>query len=101
MLTKINPKNKQVIANAIKNEGKYGGEFDFISAQFKNHYVKKSSLTPKVIEAILTKIVNERVFEQPGWLEGIMLYSDDYFMYEKGVRAFCFSDEDVNSVSSA
>ena len=92
----INPDDEAEVVEAIKSDPmlvNIGNDNSFmIAAQFKNSNMKTSRLTPQEIEVILTKICDERQFEHLGWPAVINIsYSDDFFMYEKGVRSFCFS----------
>ena len=91
----INPDDEEEVVEAIKSDPMFvnigSGSSFMIAAQFKNSNMKTSRLTPQEIEVILTKLCNEREFEHLGWPEINISYSDDFFMYEKGVRSFCFS----------
>lgn len=94
---KINPDDEAEVVEAIKTDPMLAnigsGNSFMIAAQFKNANMKTSRLTPPEIETILTKICDERQFERPGycWPPIDISYSDDFFMFEKGVRSFCFS----------
>ena len=91
----INPDDEAVVVEAIKSDPMLvnigSGSSFMIAAQFKNSNMETSRLTPQEIEVILTKISDERQFEHLGWPEINISYSDDFFLYEKGVRSFCFS----------
>ena len=90
----INSDDEAEVVEAIKTDPTLAnigsGNSFMIAAQFKNSNMKSSCLSPQEIEAILTKICDERQFEHLGWPINIS-YSDDFFMFEKGVRSFCFS----------
>jgi hypothetical protein len=51
--------------------------------------MKSSALSVPVIEAILTRIVAQRRFDSPDW-PVVITYSDESFLYGKGVRTFSF-----------
>ena len=92
----INPDDEAEVVEAIKSDPMLvnigSGSSFMIAAQFKNSNMKTSRLTPQEIEVILTKICDEfHEFEHLGWPEINISYSDDFFLYEKGVRSFCFS----------
>ena len=66
-----------------------------VAAQFKNMYMENSALPPVLIEAILTRIVLERKYEQAGWPPVVISFTDESFMYGKGVREFCFEPREI------
>ncbi|CAF1301157.1 unnamed protein product [Adineta ricciae] len=71
---------------------KNGPTIQFIAAQFKNSNMKQSQLEPRVIEAVLTKIIdNVDQYPQLKEMKCNLSYSDDgsSCMTPKGVRCFC------------
>ena len=90
----INPDDEAEVVGAIKSDPMLAnmgsGSAFMIAAQFKNSKMKTSSLSPQEIEAILTKICDEKCLGWPA-IDTCISYSDDFFMFERGVRSFCFS----------
>ncbi len=76
--------------------GKRGSSTRFIAAQFKNGNMRESQLEPKVIEAALTKIIDN--LDQYPQLKAIkcnLSYTDEgSMMTAKGVRTFCIEGRD-------
>jgi hypothetical protein len=68
-----------------------GVNIGFIAAQFKNNQMKTSSLSPTIIEAALTIIINRinderyKIVKQSPFK---ISYIDDHELYTKGVRVF-------------
>ena len=73
-----------------------GPSAEFIAAQFKNTNMRESKLEPKVIEAALTKIIdNLDEYPQLKAIKCTLSYNDDGSgMAAKGVRTFCIKGRD-------
>jgi hypothetical protein len=105
-LSQLTSEDLQQVAGALHHSltigmnrmmvGKNGSSVQFIAAQFKNANMRGSQLEPKVIEAALTKIIDN--LDQYPQLKAIkcnLSYNNDgSMMAAKGVRTFCIEGRD-------
>jgi len=99
-MSQLKPEDLQQVADALHHSlttglnammvGSKGGSSQFIAAQFKNMNMRESQLEPKIIEAALTKIIDN--LDQYPQLKAIkcnLSYNDNgSMMTAKGVRTF-------------
>ena len=89
----IRPEQEKEVVDAIRKSPLLNGKTTIrqVAAQFKNSQMKSSSLSPQLIEAILSRIVLERKFEQSDeWPPVTISFTDDSPIYGEGVREFVF-----------
>jgi hypothetical protein len=105
-MSQLTSEDLQQVANALYRSvtsgmnsmllGSKGGQVEFIAAQFKNTNMRESQLEPKVIEAALTKIIdNLDEYPQLKAIKCGFSYTDDgSMMAAKGVRTFSIKGQE-------